>query len=74
VGGADRPRAQLAEGKAKAQLSRVHALGNLRWQKIAPGLDYSSLAKKLIYLSVKIGPSSGPTSVCFYASGLQSLF
>jgi hypothetical protein len=52
VGGADRPRAQLAEGKAKTQLSRVHALGDLRWQEIATGLDYSSLAEKLIYLSV----------------------
>jgi len=38
----------LAKGKTKTQLGRIHALGNLRWQEIAPGLEYSSLAEKLI--------------------------
>jgi hypothetical protein len=55
VGGADRSRAQLAESKAETQLSRVHALGNLRWQEIATGLDYSSLAEKRLSLSVESG-------------------
>jgi hypothetical protein len=55
VGSTDRSRAQLAEGKAKTQLGCLHALGNLRWQEIAARLKYSSLAEKLISLSVKSG-------------------